>query len=137
MIHHKNLAVLDTNGLVWNVGLFIEEKPRASGQVKLHRAKNMGLGGRENYLGLTHGGGLSGSSWATGTGDHLIRRMGHLGGEATGQVSEASEWGSHPDTKGGPTNRQDCGSGQVLRSSWACDPREHLEVMVVGGAGAL
>lgn len=94
---HKQLGLLDTNGLSGDVGLFIEEKPRASGQVKLHGAKNMGLGGRENYLGLTHGGGLSGSSWATGTGDHLIRRMGHLGGEATGQVSEAtSEWGQPP-----------------------------------------
>lgn len=52
---HKELGLLDTNGLSGDVGLFIKEKPRVSGQVKLCRAKNMGLAGRENYLGLTHG----------------------------------------------------------------------------------
>ena len=87
---HKELGLLDTNGLSGDVGLFIKEKPRARGQVKFHGAKNMGLGGRENYLGLTHGGGLSGSSWAAGTGDNLVRRMGHHEGEAIVEVSEVT-----------------------------------------------
>ena len=86
---HKQLGLLDTNGLSGDVGLFIKEKPRARGRVKFHGAKNMGLGGRENYLGLTHGRGLSGSSWAAGTGDNLVRRMGHHG-EAIVEVSEVT-----------------------------------------------
>ena len=79
---HKELGLLDTNGLSGDVGLFIKEKPRASGQVKLRGAKNMGLGGRENYLGL------SGSARASGTGDSLVRRMRRHEGEAMTEVSE-------------------------------------------------
>lgn len=47
-------------------------------------------------------GGLSGSTWTSGTGDNLVRRMGHHEGEAITEVSEVrSEVVGHPDTKGG------------------------------------
>lgn len=70
--------------------------------MKLHGAKNMGLGGRENYLGLTHGGGLSGGSWATGAEEPPHPEGGILKGEATGQVSEPRLSGGSHLTPGGP-----------------------------------